>query len=302
MKKITTFLGCVGVVCLFSGCTSDNLESIVTADNATAEVSSSAKTKSSSTSTAPTSSASKDNKKPSGSNSSSTPGDTTVIRTQVEINLDGGTRDHDYYSSGTFCWSDECKKEHANESSSSAPKSSSSYTIDINMSQEAQKAPVVNGMTMTDTRDNQTYALANIGGKLWMAKNIAYNTGDPCYEDDDSKCASYGRMYSYVSAQKACPLGWSLPTRAQFNAAMADTTFWQYGGRKSNDYNYIDQMGFYWLKAGEATQSSDDQNCKTDKCGVIFVAKSCDYGDKNCEMKFQNDDQSKLFSVRCVQD
>ena len=307
MKKITTFLGCVGVVCLFSGCTSDNLESIVAADNATAEVSSSAKTKSSSTSTAPTSSASKDNKKPSSSNSSSTPGDTTVIRTQVEINLDGGTRDHDYYSSGTFCWSDECKKEHANESSSSAPKSSSSYTIDINMSQEAQKAPVVNGTTMTDTRDNQTYALANIGGKLWMASDLKYATADGsvCYESSDANCKTYGRLYTFAAAQKACPTGWRLPNRAEAQAAIEATNMpWSFSGRCSgSDCKYADGMGFHWTAA--AQQDGDKMN--VDQCSgstaVIIVEKNpdSDYAAEPANF-FQVDCQAKLFSVRCVQD
>jgi uncharacterized protein (TIGR02145 family) len=169
------------------------------------------------------------------------------------------------------------------------------------MSQEAQVLPTVTENQMIDNRDQATYPLTRIGGVHWMAKNITYNTGDPCYGDDNANCSSYGRMYSYASAQKACPTGWSLPTREQFKAAMADTTFWQYGGRKSSSYDFKDDMGFYWLRSGEATVSGDDQNCNTDKCGVIFVAKSCDYGDKNCEMKFQNDSQTKLFSVRCVE-
>ena len=66
----------------------------------------------------------------------------------------------------------------------------------------------------TDTRDNEDYKWTIIGNQIWMAENLNYKTvyGSWCYDDKESNCNTYGRLYNWETAKKACPDGWHLPT------------------------------------------------------------------------------------------
>ncbi|MEM6319404.1 MAG: FISUMP domain-containing protein [Bacteroidota bacterium] len=68
--------------------------------------------------------------------------------------------------------------------------------------------------TFTDNRDGQTYKWVRLkDGKKWMAQNLKYQMTDTwCYDDESNNCATYGRLYSWEAAQKACPSGWRLPS------------------------------------------------------------------------------------------
>ena len=310
MKKITTFLGIVGVVCFFSGCTSDNLESIVAAENASADITSAA---SSSPSTASTSSASKDKdkNKPTSSGSASSETDTTVIHNKYEVSSKTETPN---YSSGVFCWSQECAAEYADPNKvSNATNATTPGSIDINGNgggddPNANTSPVINGMTMTDMRDNKTYALAQVGSKLWMAQDINYELANSeCYNETAANCTTYGRLYTFNAAQKACPLGWHLPSRDEASAVLADASYsWSYSGRcKDGDCNFLGDMGFHWTTGTpESSDKKFNDNGGTNGA-LIIVEKSPEYvKDKEGEERlfFQVDQKTKRFSVRCVQD
>jgi uncharacterized protein (TIGR02145 family) len=66
----------------------------------------------------------------------------------------------------------------------------------------------------TDSRDGRKYRSVEMGdGKIVMAENLNYQTGNSwCYNDDNSYCNKYGRLYDWNTAKTACPAGWHLPS------------------------------------------------------------------------------------------
>jgi len=80
----------------------------------------------------------------------------------------------------------------------SAAKSSSSETA-------IDETPVIIN-TFIDTRDGKIYKWAKISDQFWMAENLNYNaSGSVCYDNSDSNCDKYGRLYDWATAMALEP-------------------------------------------------------------------------------------------------
>ena len=304
MKKYILMAGVLGVFSLYAGCSSDEKSPLAPVDDSgeAVESSSSAKATSSSAKSDKKSSSSEKASSADSKKSSTSSKDTTTIHQQVVINEDGERVATTYPSSGIFCWNEGCESQFGS-SSSAAP--SSSESIVITVSSESSEPPEVNGNTMKDKRDNKTYQLKSVGGKLWMAQDLNYETSNSkCFNDENSNCDKYGRLYNYSAATRACPQGWKLPSREEAQTLLnADDYPWSYSGRcKTGECGFTGDMGFHWTTA---TPQNGDKNYAEGKesNAVILVEKAPDYGDKDDDKKFfQVDDKDKFFSVRCVQE
>lgn len=208
--------------------------------------------------------------------------------------------DYPYYSSGIFCFTEGCEAAFLSSSSGLTPSSSSVVVIP---SSSSQGDPIVNGDVLTDSRDGQQYDIITLNGKRWLLQDLNYkaSTGSVCYNGVETNCDVYGRLYTYDAAQQACPSGWHLATRSEYETAMAEPSFvWVYGGRmKDNTYDFLNGMGFNWVLG---TPIASDKSSCTGDCGVVFVQKNpaSDYK-ADPALFFQTDAKDKGFSVRCVQ-
>ena len=140
--------------------------------------------------------------------------------------------------------------------------------------------------SMTDSRDGKTYRTVKIGDQVWMAENLNYETvNSRCYDDDPANCAKYGRLYTWAAAvgkdvaacgygyecglgsgdiRGACPKGWHLPSKAEWEALIVavDGSITEYTSSKtvgtklksvtgwSSNGNGTNAFGFSALPAG----------------------------------------------------
>ena len=111
---------------------------------------------------------------------------------------------------------------------------------------------------LVDERDGQSYGVVRIGNQVWMAQNLNYATeGSRCYADDLSNCELYGRFYNWTEASTACPSGWHLPSKEEWEtlASATGVDYYQTAPLRSTmgwegDANGTDTFGFSALPAG----------------------------------------------------
>ena len=172
--------------------------------------------------------------------------------------------------------------------------------------------------TFTDGRDSQTYKWVLIGDQIWMAENLNYDaSGSVCYSNSASNCDTYGRLYNWATAMDdVCPSGWHLPSNAEWDKLVnfAGGTN-NIGGTKlkatsgwDNSGNGTDEFGFSALPGGRGESGGSfgsvgyDGNWWTATENHAFLAFSRLMLSGSGYVSSNNEDKSRLFSVRCLQD
>jgi uncharacterized protein (TIGR02145 family) len=115
--------------------------------------------------------------------------------------------------------------------------------------------------SFTDARDGKKYKTVKIGGQTWMAENLNYATDNSkCYEHSESYCEKYGRLYNWQTAMKACPSGWHLPSKEEWdelsNSVGGSETEGMYLKARNGwnkDGNGQDKYGFAALPGGNGS-------------------------------------------------
>jgi uncharacterized protein (TIGR02145 family) len=119
------------------------------------------------------------------------------------------------------------------------------------------------GIVLTDKRDNKKYKTVIMGTQTWMAENLNYNEGgSKCYDNDESNCQKYGRLYNWSTAMKACPNGWHLPSRDEWRKLVDFAGGGEIARRDlkaasgwNNNGNGTDEFGFSALPSGSGISS-----------------------------------------------
>jgi uncharacterized protein (TIGR02145 family) len=101
----------------------------------------------------------------------------------------------------------------------------------------------------------KTYESKKIGKHTWMTENlnitVMENRYSSCYDNADSNCVKYGRLYEFNAAQRVCPSGWHLPTVEEWDDLVTTA-----GGLESAFDKLISKSG--WRNNVEAVAGKDE--------------------------------------------
>ena len=169
----------------------------------------------------------------------------------------------------------------------------------------------------TMTCGGQTYRTVQIGEQIWMAENLNYSvSGSRCYDNLESNCDIYGRLYSWSKAVAVCPSGWHLPTDEEWGilvVSVGGSTTGGYRLKTTSGWNYdrngSDEFGFSGLPAGMGT--TDDYFGQLGGSGNWWTATEENW--RNAVLRSVNDYSGNvrrsdvaakggLYSVRCIKD
>ena len=170
----------------------------------------------------------------------------------------------------------------------------------------------------TVSRGGVEYKTVLINEQCWTKENMKYvpSTGTTmCYDNLESNCETYGRLYDYEAAALACPSGFRLPTQEEMiamqeysGADMYDagkhlktTTGWT--GENGDDF-----LGFSALPGGRC---NEEQTCSNIRATGYWwtstekVKNSNHYtlfltGDTDSFSASTTMDNDQYISVRCV--
>jgi uncharacterized protein (TIGR02145 family) len=173
--------------------------------------------------------------------------------------------------------------------------------------------------TFRDPRDKRLYRTVEIGDRIWMAENFDYKgdgTVGRYYNDDPKLGEIYGRLYTWDEAMKNVPIGWSLPTRAEWQVLihfvggkeyagyrLKAREGWNKGENGTDDYDFSALPGGY-LNAGENKFSLIGSRAawwghslsRHEKTDIKFIENK----GNDCYIADYEDYKINMFSVRYV--
>jgi len=168
-----------------------------------------------------------------------------------------------------------------------------------------------------DHRDGNTYRTVKIGNQVWLAENLNYEIEDSWGYYDNGWM--YGRLYTWYAARIACPVGWHLPTRQEWNELLETVGGPSVAGRKLKAENGWDKYGngtdkykFSALPGGHLNTNGDFYGAGASgywwtatEYGGYFAKYYAyrQYMDYNYDYVVEHSyDKDNRYSVRCVKD
>jgi uncharacterized protein (TIGR02145 family) len=156
-----------------------------------------------------------------------------------------------------------------------------------------------------------------------MAENLNYQTSNSwCLFNTSDNCVKYGRLYTWAAAKSACPSGWHLPSRAEWetlakaaggtgnygDSGTAGKTLKSKNGWFSNG-NGTDTYGFSALPGGQ--RSRDGEFNGVEFHGYWWMATATEFDDDWAQIRAMHYDKDYViysshyksvgYSVRCIE-
>ena len=187
-----------------------------------------------------------------------------------------------------------------------------------------------------DPRDGKKYVYVEIGDQTWMAENLNYDvSGSECYNNDESNCAIYGRLYNWTTAMNLpsscnsstcasqvgtkhrgiCPNGWHIPSDAEWTTLtnfvggastagkyLKATNGWDYNSNGEDKYGFSALPGGFGYSFGSFKGVGDGGIwwCASEGTSDYACTRDMRYTDER--VRYFNDVKANLSSVRCVKD
>ena len=163
--------------------------------------------------------------------------------------------------------------------------------------------------------DGETYKTVKIGSQTWMAENLKVETKDSwCYDNNESKCEEYGRLYTWGAAKKACPSGWHLPSDSEFETLfetiggeskagkmLKSKTGWRDFGNGTDAYSFSALPAGLRLNNGNFEGEGDDAYFWASS-GSARKSHYMNLNGSDHAILEDNSEEYSGFSVRCVKD
>ena len=186
-----------------------------------------------------------------------------------------------------------------------------------------------------DPRDFKIYRTTEIGALIWTAENLRYKVeGSRCFEDQDSNCIKFGRLYNWAQAmdiksyylrntaensihkpyhQGICMPGWHVPDTLEWKYLMSYTDIVDedpYGFNILHSGYYNNYFFYYWECDNQfftSTESDEldyyiDRNIDTFFDETIPASRVYSYSVDPKDKAIYSESKSHGFSLRCVKD
>ena len=167
-----------------------------------------------------------------------------------------------------------------------------------------------------DKRDGNVYRTSTIAGVTWMTENLKFKAkvGAFYFDNDTNNIPGYGALYEWKTAMSVCPVGWHLPSGAEFRTlanqfeqketwgkiASGPSSFGiQLGGMQDYEgtFSEMDESGYYWTST-----EYDKINAEYFSYLLINEMPIIDISRKEDIEDIHGTEKSNKYSVRCVKD